>query len=46
MHARRDITDNLVHFTRADSNAQAFDTLWKIICEGRLLASGRLIKGS
>jgi hypothetical protein len=42
---RADITQTLVHFVSAESNAAALGTLWRIVSERRILGSTRLIKG-
>jgi hypothetical protein len=45
MPARADITQYLVHFVSAESKPKAFQTLWAIINEKRLLGTARLIRG-
>ena len=45
MPRRVDITNTLVHFVSAETNAEALETLWRIIQERRLRGSNRLIKG-
>ena len=45
MSNRRDISDNLIHFTSGEGEEEAYQRLCNIMKEGRILATSEKIKG-